>query len=154
MANNKTLEYEGLLLNHIFRNANLPNIGDATGLLAGVEGDLYISLHTATLDSSSDQSTSEATYTGYARVQVPRDSTNWEDASVSGPVQGSTANKLALAFLACTALSDTITDFGIGTDAGLAAGHLLYWGTLTAPLAVSAGITPQFAIGDLDVTEL
>jgi len=156
MANNKTLEFEGLLLNHIFRNANLPYIGDATGLLASTAaGKLYISLHDAPLTSASDQSSDEVVYTSYDRAEVDRDAASWEDASSIGPVPGSTSNKLAVAFPACTGGTATATYFGIGTDGTpTAAGHLLYWGALTAPLAVSSGITPQFAAGDLDVTEL
>ena len=35
----------------------------------------------------------------------------------------------------------------------IGAGILLYSGALTASLIVSSGITPAFAIGELDVTE-
>ncbi len=60
-------------------------------------------------------------------------------------------NDGAITFPACTALSDTETHFGIGSDAS-GAGNLFLWGALTASLAVSAGITPSFAAGALDVT--
>jgi hypothetical protein len=40
----------------------------------------------------------------------------------------------------------------VGTDAS-GAGKVLYKGALTAPLSISAGVTPEFAIGDLDISE-
>ena len=46
----------------------------------------------------------------------------------------------------------TLTYFGVGTDSS-GAGKLLYSGALTSSLAVSSGIQPQFAAGDLDITE-
>ena len=46
--------------------------------------------------------------------------------------------------------SGTITHFGIGSDS-TTAGNLFFKGALGASLAVSSGITPSFAIGELDV---
>ena len=55
-------------------------------------------------------------------------------------------------FPQCGVTGATLTHFGVGTDAS-GAGKLLYSGALSASLAVSSGIQPQFAGGDLDVTE-
>jgi len=159
MADNKTQEFENRLLDHIFLNAAIADIGSVgagPGLPPSVsEGNLYISLHTAVLTDAADQSTSEATYTGYStlgRIAVPRNGTYWE-AGAAG-TSGRTQNLLPIVFSACTAGGpETIRAFGIGTDA-TGTGHLLYWGTLSATLDVSAGITPQFAAGDLTVAEL
>lgn len=141
-----TNEFETNLLKHIFQNLAIANIGDANGVLpSATAGSLYVSLHTADPGEAGDQTTSEANYTGYGRVAVARSDAAW---TVSG---NEASNAAKVTFGACSAGSNTITHFGIGT-AETTAGHLLFSGALTASLAVSAGITPEFAIGDLDVT--
>lgn len=137
---------ETALLNLIFANSAWANIGDASGLQpSATAGNLYVSLHTADPGETGNQTTSEANYTGYARVAVARSGAGW---TVSG---NNASNAAAVAFGACTAGSSTVTHFGIGT-ADTGNGNLLFSGQLTAQLAVSAGITPSFAIGELDVT--
>ena len=138
--------FETALLNHIFNNAAIANVGDATGLPASATaGNLYVSLHTADPGEAGSQSTSEATYTGYARVAVARSAGGW---TVSG---ANAVNAAAINFPAATAGSNTLTHFGVGTSAS-GAGTLLLSGSLTASLSVSAGITPSFAAGQLTVT--
>jgi hypothetical protein len=140
--------FETLILQLLFENANAANIGDATGLRgSSTAGSLYISLHTADPGEGGSQTTSEATYTGYARVAVARSTAGW---TVTG---NSVSNDAAVTFGACTAGSSTCTYFGIGTDSS-GAGTLLLSGALTSPssLAVTAGITPSFAIGALTTT--
>lgn len=107
---------------------------------------LYVALHTADPGEAGTQDASEATYTGYARVAVNRNSGGW---TVSG---GAVSNTAAVTFGACTAGSNTITYFSVGVAVS-GATKILYSGALTASLAVSAGITPSFAIGELDITE-
>jgi hypothetical protein len=135
-----------LVFQNLATHASIVAIGD--GLRAAVTpGSLYISLHTADPGEAGTQATSEADYTGYARVAVARSAVGWT-------VTDNTADNAAeIAFAACTGGSNSITYFGVGTTAGLVAGNLLYSGALTTPLAVSSGITPKFAIGDLDCTE-
>jgi hypothetical protein len=136
---------ETALLNLLFANIDWANIGDAGGLQnSATAGSFYISLHTADPGEAGDQTTSEATYTGYARVAVARSGAGW---TVSG---NNASNAAAVTFGACTAGSNTITHFGIGT-ASSGAGNLIASGALSASLAVSSGITPEFAIGALDV---
>lgn len=133
------------ILELYFNNLDHPNVGDAAGLQNSVTaGDFFISLHTASPGETGDQTTSEATYTGYARVAVARSSAGW---TISG---NNASNTAAITFGTCTAGSNTITHFGIGS-ASSGAGNLFFYGALTASLAVSAGITPSFAIGQLDV---
>lgn len=135
------------LLKHIFQNVAWANIGDASGLPASATaGSLFVSLHTADPGEAGDQTTSEATYTGYARVAVARSSGGWTEAS------GTITNAAAVTFALCTGGSNTITHFGVGR-ATSGAGELLYSGALSASLAVSNGITPSFAIGALSVSE-
>ncbi len=118
-------------------------VGDATGLRGStVAGSFYVGLHTATLTDVSAQNTSEAAYTGYSRVAVARSSGGW---TISGTSPTQAANTAAIPYGACTAGSETETYFDIGRDSS-GAGEILWYGALTASLAVSAGITPAFAI--------
>ena len=145
MSKGNTFENDLLLL--IFNNTNIANIGDATGLRGSSSaGSLYVSLHTGDPGEGGDQTTSEATYTGYGRVAVARSSGGW---TVSG---NAVANAAQILFGACTAGSNTISHFGVGMSSS-GAGKILYKGALAASLAVSAGITPSFAAGELDITE-
>lgn len=107
---------------------------------------LFVSLHTADPTAAGTQSSSEAAYTGYARVAVARTSGGW---SISAET---ISNVAAITFPACTGGSETETWFGVGT-ASSGAGVLLWAGPLTSSLAVSNGITPSFAAGSLTVTE-
>lgn len=142
-----TNEAENLLALLLFNNANWANIGDATGLRGSTTaGVFYISLHTADPGETGDQTTSEATYTGYARVSVARAS----GAGGFTVTADTAANTSSVPFGACTAGSSTCTYFGVGT-ASSAAGHLVASGPLNASLAVSNGITPSFAAGALTV---
>lgn len=139
--------FETELLELIFENVDLALIGDATGLRgSSTAGSLYIALHTADPGEGGSQNTSEAAYTSYARVAVARSGAQWTIAS------GACENANAIVFPAATGGSETISHFSIGTDSS-GAGKILYKGALTSNLAVSSGITPQFAAGALDVTE-
>ncbi len=137
---------ENGLLSLLFENANYANVGDGTGLRgSSTAGVFYISLHTANPNETGSQNTSEAVYGSYARVSVARSTAGWTVTS------GTADNDAAITFAAAASGSETETHFGIGSDAS-AAGNLFIWGALTAGLAVSAGITPQFAIGALDIS--
>jgi hypothetical protein len=141
-----TNAFETGLLQLIFPNTNLANVGDATGLRGSTTaGVFYISLHTADPGETGNQTTSEANYGSYARVSVARSGSGWT-------VSGNTAsNAAAINFPAASSGSNTITHFGIGSDSS-GTGNLFFKGALNASLAVSVGITPSFAIGELDVT--
>ena len=143
----KSNTFETDLLNLIFVNTDIALIGDAAGLQnSATAGSLYVSLHTADPDEAGTQATNETAYTNYARVAVARTVGGWT-------VSGDTVSNAALVqFPQCGVTGATLTHFGVGTDSS-GAGKLLYSGSLTAPLAVSSGIQPQFAAGDLDVTE-
>lgn len=141
--------FENSMLLNIFQNSTIANVGDATGLRGSTTaGSLYVALHTADPGEAGDQTTSEATYTGYARVGVVRTSSGW---TVSGTAPTQAANAAAVTFGACTAGSNTLTHFSVGL-ATSGASVIIASGALTASLAVSAGITPSFAIGQLTVT--
>ena len=145
MSKSNTFENDLLLL--VFNNTDITLIGDAAGLQnSAVAGSLYVSLHTADPDEAGDQTTNETTYTDYARVAVARSGAGW---TVTG---NAVANAALVQFPQCGVTGATLTHFGVGTDAS-GAGKLLYSGALSASLAVSSGIQPQFAAGDLDITE-
>jgi len=136
---------ETALLNLYFTNTDHANVGDAAGLQnSATAGSFYISLHTGDPGEAGNQTTSEATYTSYARVAVARSGAGW---TVSG---NNASNAAAINFPACTGGTNTITHFGIGSDLS-GTGNLFFKGALSASLAVSSGITPSFAIGELDV---
>lgn len=144
MSATNALETALLLL--LFNNTGLANIGDATGLPASATaGSFQLSLHTADPGETGDQTTSEATYTSYARVAVARSGAGW---TVAG---NAATNAAAVTFPACTGSTNTITHFGIGS-ASSGAGHLWFSGALNASLAVSNGITPAFDIGQISTT--
>ena len=137
------------LLDLIFANTAWANVGDSAGLPGSTTaGDLYVALHTADPGAAGNQSTSEAAYTGYARVAVSRASGSW---TVSGSSPTSISNAAAVTFPACTGGTETETYFSIGLEAS-GATPILVSGALTASLAVSSGITPSFAIGAMTTT--
>lgn len=107
---------------------------------------LYIALHTADPGEAGNQSTSEATYTSYARVGVNRNSGGWT-ASANPCV-----NAAQITMPQCTGGSNTITHVSIGT-ASSGAGQILYSGALNSSLAVSNLIQPIFAASALTISE-
>jgi hypothetical protein len=141
-----TNAFETALLTLYFNNTDHANIGDAAGLQnSATAGSFYVSLHTGDPGEGGDQTTSEANYTDYARVAVARSGVGW---TVSG---NNVSNAAAITFPVASAGSNTITHFGIGSDLS-GAGNLFFRGALGASRVVSAGITPSFAIGELDVS--
>jgi hypothetical protein len=143
----KSNAWENGLLLLLFNNTDFANVGDAAGLQnSAAAGSLYVSLHTSDPGEAGSQTTNETAYTNYARVAVARSGAGW---TVSG---NAVSNAAAVLFATCGVTGATLTHFGIGTDSS-GAGTLLYKGALTASLAVSAGVAPNFPIGDIDVTE-
>ena len=139
--------FETELLDLIFNNAAIANIGDAGGLQpSAVGGSLYVSFHTANPDETGNQGSFETTYTNYARVGVARSGAGWT-------ITGNTATNAALIqFPQCGATGATITHVGIGVSPTAGdTGVLLFSGALSSPLTVANLIQPQFAAGDLDV---
>ena len=108
----KSNAFETALLSHVFENANIALVGDATGLRGSTTaGSLYFSLHTADPTDAADQTTSEVAYTSYARVAVARSASGW---TVTGNAVAVDAD---VVFPAGTGGSGTATHWGLGTDA-------------------------------------
>lgn len=142
----KSNTWENGLLLLLANNTDFAGVGDATGLRgSSTAGSLYVSLHTADPGEAGDQTTSECTYTSYARVAVARNSGAWTI----------TANALAPAadvtFPAGTGGSGTATHFGLGT-ASSGAGKLLYKGAISPTIVTGNGVTPKLTAGTF-VTE-
>jgi hypothetical protein len=99
---------------------------------------VFASLHTADPGTAGDQTTSEITYTGYARVGVARTSGGWTVTTNSvSPVA-------AITFPAGTGGAGTATHFGLGTlTAG--AGVRMYSGTVTPNIVSGNGVTPSLS---------
>ena len=133
----KTNAYETALLQLVFQNSTIANIGDATGLRGSTTpGQLFFSLHSADPGEVGTQATSEVSYTGYARVGVARSGAGFTvtDNSVSP-----TAN---VDFPACTGGTATATHFSIGV-ASSGATLVLYKGAISPTIAIAAGVTPR-----------
>jgi len=145
MSKSNTWENELLLL--VFNNTAAALIGDASGLQpSATAGSLYVSLHTGDPGEAGTQTTSECAYGSYARVAVARSGAGW---TVTG---NAVTNAALVQFPQCTSGSETATYFAIGT-ASSGAGKVLYRGALSASLAISSGIQPQFGAGEIDGTE-
>lgn len=138
---------ETALLQLLFNNDDWAGIGDAGGLQnSATAGSLYVALFTAA-PSDSAQGT-ECNYTGYARKAVARSAAGW---TVSG---NNASNTSAITFDPCTAGSNTAIAFAICKAGTTGVDDAIIWGDITDPvagLAISAGITPNFAIGVLDI---
>ena len=129
--------FETELIDLIFNNAAIANVGDATGLPgSATAGSLYLSLHTADPGEAGDQTTNETSYGSYARVAVARTSSGW---TVSGNAATLTS---AVSFAEATSGTATITHFGVGTSSS-GAGLLLCSGAVTPNISVATGVTPQ-----------
>jgi len=84
----------------------------------------------------------------YARVQVTQADASW--AAPSGD-PSATSNSAAITFPTATGSWGTLQGFE-ARDASTA-GNRLYWGPLTSTPAITAGMTPSFATGQLTFSE-
>ena len=132
MSKGNTFENDWLKL--VFNATAIANMADNAA--ASPLTNLYVSLHTADPGETGDQSTSETTYTGYARVAVARTTGGW---TVTNNSVSPVAN---IDFGQCTAGTATITYFGVGTAAS-GTGKMLYKGTVTPSISVSNGVIPR-----------
>lgn len=142
----KSNAFETAFLQHLFENANIANVGDATGLRgSSTAGSLYFSLHTSDPGEAGDQTTNEIAYTSYARVAVARSSSGW---TVSGDAVAVDAD---VVFPTGAGGSGTATHWGLGTDSS-GAGVLLYKGAISPNIVCGSGVTPRLTAGTV-VTE-
>lgn len=144
MAGSKTNAFETDWAEHIFQNAAITNIGDATGLIGGVEGSLFVALYT-TDPTETGAAGSEATFGSYARQGVVRSASGW---TVSGAL---TDNAALITFPEASSGSETITHITIMT--AITSGDPLFYADLNTSRLVNTGTTLEFAIGALTITE-
>lgn len=128
----------------IYKATAIPNIADNAA--ASPNTDLYIAFHSADPGVGNDQTSNEITYTGYARVAVPRSALGWTTATQQA------INAAQIQFGLCTAGSATAVYASIGL-APSGASRVIVSGALTSSLAISTNIRPQFDAGALTHTE-
>lgn len=136
MSKSNTFENDLMLL--LFNNTAIADIGDVGGLRAtATAGTFWVSLHTADPGETGSAVTSEAAYTGYARVSLARSSAAF---TVTANSVSPVAN---IDFGECTASAGgPITHFGIVNTAS-GAGKLLYSGTVTPNITMAVGVIPR-----------
>lgn len=130
--------FENDLAKLIFNATAIANIADNAA--SSPATNLYLSLHTADPGEAGDQTTSEITYTSYARVAVARTSGGF---TVTNNVVSLTAN---VDFPAGTGGSGTASFFGVGT-ASAGAGKLLASGGISPTIVTGNGVTPRLTTG-------
>lgn len=134
----KSNTFENELLLHIFNNSDIANIGDAAGLQnSAAAGSLYLVLHTADPGEAGTATTSEISYTGYARQAVARSSAGF---TVSGNAVTLTSN---VDFPEMTGgTGGTVTHFSVVKEVS-GASVILYSGAVSPNITVATGVTPR-----------
>jgi hypothetical protein len=131
MSKSDTFENDWMKL--IFQAAAIANLADNAA--SSPLTNLFFALHTADPGEAGNQSTSECTYTSYARVAVARSSAGF---TVTG---NSVSPVNDVDFPTATGGSETATFFSIGT-ASSGAGKILYSGSLSPSIAIVSGVPP------------
>lgn len=131
MSKGDTFENDWLKL--IFNATAIANVADNAA--SSPLTNLFVSLHTADPGEAGTQTTSEATYTSYARVTVARTSGGWTVTAASvSPVA-------TISFPTCTGGTNTITHFAVGAAVS-GASKIFYSGTVTPNISVTNTVTP------------
>lgn len=123
-----------------FENSLLLLIFNGTAIADLAENDtstpattLTVALHTADPGEAGTMTTSEATYTSYARVTVARNSGGW---TVTANSVSPTAD---IVFPQATGGTNAISHFSVGTGVS---NNLMYSGTVTPNINVTNGVQP------------
>lgn len=123
------------VLDHVYLNQAIANIGDASGLQpSAADGNLYVALL---------QAGGEADYTSYARQAISRT----DGFSRSNNV---ISNAAQINFPKATGGSNTITKVAIYDQ--ISGGNKLHEQTLADSIPVSTNIQPIIEAGELDIT--
>ena len=125
--------FENDLLKLIFNATAIANIADNAA--SSPITTLTVALHTADPGEAGDQTTSEISYTGYARQTVARTSGGW---TVTGNSVSPVAN---IDFPTMTAgAGGTVTHVSVGTGSG---DKLLYSGAVSPNIVVATSVAPR-----------
>lgn len=133
---------EYLLL--VFHGTAIAGIADVA---AAPLSDLFVSLHSADPGAGGDQTENELSYSGYARVAVPRTPAGW---TVAANVASATADILFPA--AGGGVSVSATHFMIGTALNGAGKNLFSVAISPGPLAITEFKTPRLLNSQTRVT--
>lgn len=134
-----------------FETDLLAKVFNNTALSWDAITNIFVALHTADPGEAGSQTTSESAYTNYARVTVARTTAGWTVSSAGGV--GTVVNASSVSFPQCGASSSQVTYFSVGQLTS-GAGQIFYSGALSGGgLAVTNGVTPSFAAGNLTITE-
>lgn len=127
---------ENAILDLIFSATAWANYADNAA--SSPQTNIHVALHTGDPGDTGTMSTSEATYTDYARVNVAR-STGWSAAS-----GGSVSPAATISFPVGSGGSGTVTYFSTGkTGGGTAA--ILWSGAVSPSIVTGSGVTPQLS---------
>lgn len=128
---------ENSVLALIFNATAWSNVADNTGTSPLTQ--LAVALHTADPGDTGNQSTNEAAYTSYARVNTARTSGGW---TVSGTNPTQVVPAANITFPAGTGGSGTVTHFSVGKTGG-GATIIIVSGTVSPNIVTGNGVTPQ-----------
>jgi hypothetical protein len=141
MADNASNIFETQLLSMIFTATSIAGL--CTDATTAPLTSLSIQLHTASPTDTGDMTASEATYTGYARVGVPRVTSSWT-VTGSSAATATVSPSTNITFPQCAGGTNTITHFSIGNSTVAAStGQIFIYGTVTPNISVSNGVTPR-----------
>lgn len=126
---------ENAILNLVFRAVAWANYADNAA--STPETNIVHALHTADPGDAGTQTTSEITYTSYARTNVARTTGGFTAAS-----GGSVSPAANIDFPAGTGGSGTATHFSSGKSGG-GASAILWSGTVTPNIVTGSGVTPR-----------
>ncbi len=105
----------------------------------------YVAFHTADPGQAGNQSTNEATYTGYARQPIVA-VTGWT------LTQGQAANALDIEVPEATAGSELLTHFSVGVAVS-GATNIQYSAALTSNVQIDVGVIVKINAGNLIIIE-
>jgi hypothetical protein len=126
------------LLKLVLQATNFANIAD--NAVTSPITNTYVALHTADPGAGGNQSTSETSYTSYARQAVARTSGGW---TVTNNVANPVAN---VVFPISTGTTPTITHFSVGKT--ISGATDMWWsGTVTPNIVVSLSVVQTLTTG-------
>jgi hypothetical protein len=139
--------FETALLQHLFQNAAIANIGDAAGLPASAAaGSTQLALASvAFVDADTLLTADELSYTGYARPTQARSAAGWD-------VTDDVASNAALIQFGEMSAGGPVTAVHMGLGFIATGDVLRLHQDLNAGLVINDGVNPQFAIGALTWT--
>jgi hypothetical protein len=127
--------FENDLVKLIFNATAIANIADNAA--SAPLTNLYMSLHTGDPGEAGDQTTSEISYTGYARKEVARSGSGW---TVTNNTAVPAAN---IDFGTMTAGAGGTASYCVVGTAASGAGKILLSGAISPTISVTNGVTPR-----------